>query len=683
MIKKIGASLFLIIGLIFCAVPFVGMTVAQTTETTEKKELAKMPQFMEDGKWNQNFLSELGSYFEDHFAGRQYMVSLDSWVGSLLFQKTNIDNVIVGKNGWLFYKDSLNDFQGKEILSQRSVQNIAYNLKVMQNKVEAEGSKFVFTIAPNKNSLYGENMPYNYSFHYADTNNRKLLEKELEKEGICYADLYTLFSKEEEILYLKKDSHWNNKGALLAYNLLCDKAGWEHDTYKGCTFQIVKDYVGDLNSMVYPLLEQPEENYVYTYDAKYQYVNGSTVSVEDAKVQTYNKDAKGSLVMYRDSFGNTLLPFMANAFSQGYFFKTTPYNIEAHTKEYDPDVVLVEKVERKLDELAFLPAVMSGVEVVLPENYRTVETDTTLQMITPEINSSYYEMYGILDEKLAKDAEEVYVGIETKDGERVTFQAFARTIENVSDYGYVAYIPKEIMPEKNNTIRVYLKHKEGMFCIKEEDVDLLNVETGSDTLTEKNFNTEEKDISEKQIIIMENGKKQVLSTQADTLQEMMDAGQILINKEDRIIPDIEDTLFDREVVSIQRVVVKQEKVKKKIPFKEKEEISDKLYKGERKIITKGKAGVKTITYRLTYVDGKLEKKEKIAEKVTKKPVNKITAVGNKEKPVVTAQPATPAPAIDKSTGRTVVSKEWVEDCGTDSGYWIITYSDGTVEYVEG
>ena len=33
-------------------------------------------------------------------------------------------------------------------------------------------------------------------------------------------------------------------------------------------------------------------------------------------------------------------------------------------------------------------------------------------------------------------------------------------------------------------------------------------------------------------------------------------------------------------------------------------------------------------------------------------------------------------------GATVVSRRYIEDCGLDSGYWEITYSDGRVEYID-
>lgn len=697
-VKKIGYSAVLVFGLFICLFPLAGMTFARTDETTEKKELASFPAVKEDNHWNESFLQELGAYFEDHFAFRQKFVAMDSWIESILFQKSNIDNVIVGKDGWLFYKDTLNDYTGKEVLSDRSLENIAYNLSVMQGQVESQDKHFVFTIAPNKNSLYPQGMPYTYSYKYSNTNNRKLLEEKLKKASVNYVDLYQQFTAENETLYLKRDSHWNNKGALLAYNCLLDGADWPHEDYADCQYQIKKDYIGDLNSMVYPELEQPEENYYYDFKTLYQYVNRgkyedaeqSTISVEDARIQTYNTSCKGNLVMYRDSFGNTLLPFMANAFENGYFFKTEPYNLGMHIESYNPDVVIVEKVERKLDDLAFTPAIMTGKEITLPDKYRTVETNTTLSATIPEGNTSYYEIYGVLDETMASSSDAIYVQYKMENGNTVTYQAFAKTIPKVSDYGYVSYIPGNFITDKTMEVNVFIERKDGIFCIKSSQIEVSSIQSNTDTITKKELPvTKSTNDNEIEITIMEKGTKKVLRTHATTLQEMETLGEITLNDEDRIIPDRNETLVNGEVVSIQRVVIKTKKVVKKLPFKTKEVLSDTMYEGESAVTTKGKKGEKTIIYHITYVDGKIEKKEKISEKVTKKPITKVISKGTKQKIIPTQKPK-PQPQPKKNTNssntpnnKTVISKEWVEDCGSDSGYYIITYSDGSVEYVDG
>lgn len=66
---------------------------------------------------------------------------------------------------------------------------------------------FLFTIAPNKNSLYGEHMPYYDSSRVSEEKNLVNIKPWLEREGVHYADLYEMFQGQEEILYHKRDSH--------------------------------------------------------------------------------------------------------------------------------------------------------------------------------------------------------------------------------------------------------------------------------------------------------------------------------------------------------------------------------------------------------------------------------------------------------------------------------------------
>ena len=50
--KKIWYLIYIAVVLLMVMIPFAGMTVAATNETTENKELAEMPKLKSDGKWN-------------------------------------------------------------------------------------------------------------------------------------------------------------------------------------------------------------------------------------------------------------------------------------------------------------------------------------------------------------------------------------------------------------------------------------------------------------------------------------------------------------------------------------------------------------------------------------------------------------------------------------------------------
>ena len=215
------------------------------------------------------------------------------------------DGVIQGTDNWLYYKDSLEDYLGEELLSERSLFNIAYTLAMMQETLNEKGVQFLFTVAPNKNSLYGENMPYYDSLKVSSDKNLVNLQKYLRQEQVSYGDLYETLSEEKEVLYHKRDSHWNNKGAAVAADTLLSSLKKEHVSYKEEPYTIKTDFTGDLDEMLYPLATTPEEEVYYDRQTTFAYV-GEVVSNFDPKITTVNPVKEGSLVMFRDSFGNAL-----------------------------------------------------------------------------------------------------------------------------------------------------------------------------------------------------------------------------------------------------------------------------------------------------------------------------------------------------------------------------------------
>lgn len=467
--NKIEMIIFIVVCFLLCLIPFVGMTVARTDITTENKTLASLPKLREDGKLNIEYLQELGNYFEDHFAFKNLLVTADSNIQSKIFGVSNMDTVITGKNGWLYYKDTLDDYLGQNTLSDRAIYNIANNLSIIQRYVEEKGAKFLFTAAPNKNSLYGENMPYYYNKKVSDINNLALLKPQLEKAEITYADLFSQFKSQSEILYLKRDSHWNNKGAVLAYNTILDALEIDHENYESIGSVRTKDYYGDLNKMIYPLGAEPEWNYEYQYDSSFVYET-DTESVEDAWIQTSNKDGEGTLLMFRDSFGNTLLPLMAEVFEKGYFSKGVPYQIESYMNDYKPDTVIVEKVERNISDFAFEPPIMTGPSVELQEKTEEISTETTIMLEECGYDAEFWEISGRIDDDYAGSNVKVYVKV-ISDNDTDIYEAFTVSDED-SDNGYLLYIPKDLLVTDSAQIDVLVEEDDAIYSVKSENINI-------------------------------------------------------------------------------------------------------------------------------------------------------------------------------------------------------------------
>jgi hypothetical protein len=438
--KKSLIKIYTVVCLLVCCIPFAGLVLFDSGESKEAK--SESVRFFSDGAINLSYLKDMGDYFENNFALRTHFLDADATIMGA-FGVTNTDKVVKGSDGWLYYASSVNDFLGKDTMSQRKAYNAVHNIKLLEEYVTSKGASFVFTIAPNKNSLYGEHMPYYDSYPVSSVKNIDRIKEEIEKQKVSYCDLYSVFLNEKEVLYLKKDSHWNNKGALLAYNTILDSFDDTHESYEAAKAIRTKTNIGDLNEMVYPESADQKTEWNYEYETGNTFTYDKTDDVEENFVTTTNKEGNGTLCMFRDSFGNTLIPLMAEAFEKAYFSKLATYQIEEYMDDYHPDYVIVEKVERNLAEYAQTPSILSGLQRDSIKSEKQIDSKTTIACQVSESDNSYYEISGHLDEAVKSDRVNVYVQIQ--DGAKKTvYEAFTISDET-SDFGYLLYLKKDTL----------------------------------------------------------------------------------------------------------------------------------------------------------------------------------------------------------------------------------------------
>lgn len=336
--------------LLLCILPSAGMLFLPPTEAAANERLTPVPQLKsEDGSWNQNVLDDATNYIADHFALRQEMVTANAMLQTGLLATSPAEDVIYGTDGWLYYAETLDDYQNRATLTDEEVRQIAQTIADMQAYCEARGAQFVFTIAPNKNSLYPEHMPARYLQSDSPGNYEKL-KPLLEEYGVHYADLFTFLSEQDEILYLKTDSHWTNRGAALAHDFLMETIGLPHTAFAQAEYTTAETHRGDLYEMLYPKGTAREAQ--QTYETTFSYVSEPRTA-EDILIQTTSPDApNGRLLLCRDSFGNALHPFLAEDFREATITRQMPYPLE---QVQAGDTVIVEIVERNLANLLKYP----------------------------------------------------------------------------------------------------------------------------------------------------------------------------------------------------------------------------------------------------------------------------------------------------------------------------------------
>ena len=366
-------SAFCALFLLFLLVPGILTLVLGPSEAGANEQLSRAPQMIKAGSVNYDVLSDACAYFDDHFAMRQQFITANAALTAALFHESASQDVTLGRDGWLFYAETLEDFEGSSPMTERQLYCAAHTLSLMQEYAASQNCAFVFAAAPNKNSLYPEYMPARYEKSQAPSNLTRLAAL-LSREGVNTCDLSAHLLTQDEPVYFKTDSHWTGFGSALAHDALLAALG-RGDTLSQEDFT-PQPHLGDLYEMLCPAGTETEPGLALSRARTFSYV-GAVHGPDDMTIRTICSGQTGRLLMFRDSFGNALHEDMAESFAAACFSRAMPYDLTLLEQEA-ADTLVIELVERNLSKLASQPPIMPGPvrELAAPEN--TVPAQLTL-----------------------------------------------------------------------------------------------------------------------------------------------------------------------------------------------------------------------------------------------------------------------------------------------------------------
>ena len=429
-LPRLFAWLVVVLGFIAILLPSIGMAWAFTDSTSENRELAPAPALIgEDGLPNVQILSDAGTWFEDHFAYRNQLVSANAALREMLHVSPT-DQVVVGTDGWLYYGGTLPDYLGQSALSERALANIAHNLEIAQDYVKGHDAEFLLMVAPNKSTLYPQHMPY-YYLRYTGDSNFERLKPYLDEAGVNYIDLHAFFAQQPECLYLRTDSHWDNRGALLATNEAMRAFGRDTIDVDVDTAVARTDFLGDLESMLKPSGPQLEQNYYFTaYNdgedgtgALWHYSDGTAADVTADWIEAESGTGEGSVLMFRDSFGNALVPYWSTSYANAAFSKLVPYNLPT-MNQVKADTVVIERAERHLPYLAEEPPVMVSPRLKMPGLADVPAADGQQASLQAAVDGPYLVLSGTVDATALTDDLRIYVTVAKPGAEPAVYDAF-------------------------------------------------------------------------------------------------------------------------------------------------------------------------------------------------------------------------------------------------------------------
>jgi hypothetical protein len=251
--QKRLAAWFCALFALLCALPVLLMPILRDDESAVSEKKSARPVFVRpDGSLNADALTGTADYLSDHFALRDALVTARARTIAAVFGESASDQVILGRDGWLFYAETLDDYERTAPMSGREIWCAARTLYLMQEYAASQGASFLFVSAPDKNAVCPGQMPAKYRQGTAPGNYERLYA-ELARQGVKRRRTRCRRCRKRgfEQVYYAWDSHWNGLGSAIAHDEILRALGREGIALGG-DLRAEKGHRGDLYAMLYP-----------------------------------------------------------------------------------------------------------------------------------------------------------------------------------------------------------------------------------------------------------------------------------------------------------------------------------------------------------------------------------------------------------------------------------------------
>jgi len=326
---------------------------SQEGESAEKRTLAEKPVFT---------LQEMEAYpkayeefYNDHLPFRDRLIKVYNSLLYHVFRTSSHENVIIGKDGWLFYKSrtdgtTMECYDGSMLFTDEELKQMEVNLTETRDRLAEHGIEFVVFIAPNKERFYSEYMPD----HYGEQAEECMLNQALSylRE---HTDIRIVYPYEEMMaykaahpeqnLYYMTDTHWNEIGGYIGTRALLAELGIDIPPLNEYAVASENWREGDLRGMLNA--DGVAETVIEPVVSSAFGENPQILSnVFDGRMEYQMPGAPHKKVMMRrDSFATAMMPYLSRNLSHSVLVHYSQFQPEQILEE-KPDVFVLEIVER-------------------------------------------------------------------------------------------------------------------------------------------------------------------------------------------------------------------------------------------------------------------------------------------------------------------------------------------------
>jgi alginate O-acetyltransferase complex protein AlgJ len=327
-------------------------------------------------------LTALARQFEAGFAFRARLVRWQATLRYSLLGVSPLPTVVLGRAGWWYYADdgAVEDATRATPFTDAELETWRATLQHNADWLAARGIAYVFVLAPDKHTIYPEFLPTTMSRgHGRISRTDQLVDMLQARSTVRVVDLRRplLDATAGARIYHRTDSHWNDLGAAIAYRQILTAvraqapavpAAWPDAAFgrrpsevPGLDLAEMAGLAGvttETDLALVPLVPR-RARVVEPANPNPQFIGPRLVTAVD-------DPALPRALVYRDSFGSALVPFLAEHFSRAVIL--WEYDVLPDTVRTErPEVVIHEWAGRRLhtrlpyDAVAADPAALDDV----------------------------------------------------------------------------------------------------------------------------------------------------------------------------------------------------------------------------------------------------------------------------------------------------------------------------------
>ena len=319
----------------------------------ENRYLQDFPQFTKSGFESGRYMKEIEDYFSDHMVCRDQWVCMKTSFERLTGKDEN-NEVYFGKDGTLLRK-----------VEVKEEENLLKKTEYINKLAKMVDIPICFGIIPTASEVWNEKLPVGAK----TAQQLQWIETLYQAVDVDNVDFFEgLEQHKEEGIFYKTDHHWTSLGAYYGANIIFDHMKLEKlnlSSYERCV--VSEEFYGTTYSKSGAWWSEPDEISIYVPEKGKTVISNFRGKEEPGKLYDYTKldeknkyafflggnqplcivksetGANKKLLLIRDSYSDTLVPFLSERFDEIHLFdlRYNRLSIKNYVKEKGIDQILI------------------------------------------------------------------------------------------------------------------------------------------------------------------------------------------------------------------------------------------------------------------------------------------------------------------------------------------------------